>query len=54
LQVDPSIAESVVEKTKLLKWLLARIRPREFDGNKQQASELLAVLMQGSEKNQRK
>ncbi len=37
-----------------MKWLLGRIRPREFDSNKQQASELLAILVQGSEKNQKK
>ncbi|KAJ9505301.1 hypothetical protein QJQ45_028331 [Haematococcus lacustris] len=54
IEVQPDIAEQVVDKTRLLKWLLARLRPREFDGNKLQASELLAVLLQGSEKNQRK
>ena len=35
----------------LLKWLLARLRPapnREVDGNKQYASELLAILVQQS------
>ncbi len=47
-------ARQVVDKTKLLKWLLARLRGREFDGNKQEASELLAVLVQGSEANQKK
>ena len=36
----------LVEKTQLLKWLLGRIRPREFDPNKQYASELLAILVQ--------
>jgi len=46
VEVQPEIAEDLVEKTKLLKWLLARIRPREFDGNKQEASELLAILAQ--------
>ena len=35
-----------MERTRLLKWLLARIRPREFDSNKQQASDLLAILVQ--------
>uniref|UniRef100_A0A7S3R3A3 Beta-catenin-like protein 1 N-terminal domain-containing protein n=1 Tax=Dunaliella tertiolecta TaxID=3047 RepID=A0A7S3R3A3_DUNTE len=54
VETDPSVAEQVVEKTRLMKWLLGRIRPREFDSNKQQASELLAVLVQGSEKNQKK
>ena len=44
--MQPEIAEQLVEKTRLLKWLLTRIRPREFDGNKQEASELLAILAQ--------
>lgn len=35
----------------LLSWLRLH---REFDGNKQQASELLAILVQGSAKNQKK
>ena len=54
VEVRPEVAEQLVEKTKLLKWLLARIRPREFDGNKQEASELLAVLVQGNEIIQRR
>lgn len=32
----------------LLKWLLARLRPREVDSNKQYASEILAILVQQS------
>lgn len=32
----------------LLKWLLARLRPREADSNKQYASEILAILVQHS------
>lgn len=40
------VAQQLVERTRLLKWLLARIRPREFDSNKQQASDLLAILVQ--------
>lgn len=32
----------------LLKWLLARLRPRETDSNKQYASEILAILVQQS------
>lgn len=35
-----------VEKTKLLTWLLRRLKRREFDTNKQYASEILAILMQ--------
>lgn len=36
----------------LLKWLLARLRPRETDGNKQYASEILAILVQQSGEHQ--
>lgn len=32
----------------LLKWLLARLRPRDVDANKQYASEILAILVQQS------
>lgn len=54
IEVKPAIAEQVVEKTKLLKWLLARLRPRETDSNKQYASEILAILVQQSDANKRK
>lgn len=51
----PQVAELVLEKTKLLRWLLARIgRTREMDSNKLYASELLAILLQGSAANQRR
>lgn len=46
LQVEPSLAESLAEKTRLLKWLLGRLKPKEFDANKQYASEVLAILVQ--------
>ena len=36
----------LMERTKLLRWLLARVRPREFDSNKQYAAEVLAILVQ--------
>ncbi len=45
----------MLEKTKLLKWLLARIgRAREMDSNKLYASELLAILLQASPANQKR
>ena len=46
MQVLPDLAEMLVSKTKLLRWLLSRLRKRDFDSNKVYASELLAVLMQ--------
>lgn len=36
----------MLQRTKLLKWLLARVRRRASDTNKQYAAELLAILMQ--------
>lgn len=44
----------VWDRSKLLKWMLARFRPREFDSNKQYTAELLAILLQSSQKNQQK
>lgn len=49
---DVQIAEQAFQRTKLLKWLLTRVRPREFDSNKQYASELLSILLQSSAANQ--
>lgn len=37
----------------ILRWMLLRLRPREFDSIKQYVAELLAVLMQGGEANLR-
>lgn len=54
IEVKPSVSELVCEKTKLLKWLQARIKVREFDSNKQYASEILAILLQNSTANQKR
>lgn len=54
IEVKPSVAELVCERTKLIKWLLTKIKVREFDGNKQYASEILAILLQSSSVNQKK
>ena len=37
----------------LLQWLLKRLRVRQYDANKLYASEILAILLQGNEVNQR-
>lgn len=42
------------EKTKLMRWLLGKIKVREFDGSKQYASEILAILLQNSTANQKR
>ncbi|KAF8398803.1 hypothetical protein HHK36_014663 [Tetracentron sinense] len=54
VEVKPAVAELVCERTKLLRWLLSKIKVREFDGNKQYASEILAILLQNSTANQRR
>ncbi|XP_068640089.1 uncharacterized protein [Aristolochia californica] len=54
IEINTSVAELVCERTKLLKWLLAKIRVREFDSNKQYASEILAILLQNSPANQKR
>ena len=46
------VAELAFQRTKLLRWLLGRVRQREFDSNKQYASEVLAILLQSSPTNQ--
>ncbi|KXZ43101.1 hypothetical protein GPECTOR_102g54 [Gonium pectorale] len=52
VEIQPSLSSTFVERTKLLPWLLRRLKRRDFDPNKQYASEVLAVLMQGSVSNQ--
>ncbi|KAG9133332.1 hypothetical protein Leryth_024334, partial [Lithospermum erythrorhizon] len=54
IEVKLTVAEVVCERTKLLKWLLGRIKVKEFDGNKQYASEILAILLQSSVGNQKR
>lgn len=54
IEVKPAVAELVCERTKLFKWLMGKIKVREFDGNKQYASEILAILLQSSVANQKK
>lgn len=54
IEVKPTVAELVCERTKLLRFLLGRIKPREFDSNKQYATEILAILLQNSSANQRR
>ncbi|KAM1100457.1 hypothetical protein ACFX15_006694 [Malus domestica] len=54
MEVKPAVAEMVCERTKLLKWLMGKIKVREFDGNKQYASEILAIMLQTSVANQKR
>ncbi|GAV61715.1 DUF1716 domain-containing protein [Cephalotus follicularis] len=54
MEVKPAVAELVCERTKLLRWLLGKVKVREFNGNKQYASEILAILLQNSVGNQKR
>lgn len=54
IEVKPAVAEMVCERTKLLRWLVGKIKVREFDSNKQYASEILAILLQNSTANQKR
>ena len=49
-ELDPKIGDVVYERSRFLPWLLKRLQRPEFDYNKQYASELLAVLLQNSER----
>jgi hypothetical protein len=51
LSFMPPLAEQVAAETSLLPWLLKRIAVKEYDSNKQYASEILAILMQDSRTN---
>lgn len=53
-EVKPAVAELVCERSKLLRWILNRIKLREFDSNKFYASEILAILLQSSVANQKR
>ena len=48
---NPSLATSVVSKTTILPWLLARLQWKSHDENRGYVSELLAILLQGSQEN---
>ncbi|GFR50058.1 hypothetical protein Agub_g12199, partial [Astrephomene gubernaculifera] len=52
VEIQPDLSSLFVERTRLLPWLLRRLKRRDFDTNKQYASEILAILMQGSPSNQ--
>jgi beta-catenin-like protein 1 len=47
----PELAERLVLKTKLLPWLLNRAQSKTHDENRGYATELLSILLQGSQLN---
>ncbi|WWD22882.1 hypothetical protein CI109_107377 [Kwoniella shandongensis] len=48
LSFMPPLAEQIVFETTLLPWLIQRVLKKEYDSNKQYASEILAILLQDS------
>lgn len=46
VSVDQQYAEIIISNTKLLDWLLSRVKQRESDSNRNYASELLAIFVQ--------
>ena len=50
---QPEVAVSVCERTKVLTFLLKRIKAKKFDANKLYCSEILSILLQADSRNQR-
>ncbi|TFY82710.1 hypothetical protein EWM64_g1309 [Hericium alpestre] len=48
---DPKLAEQLILKTTLLKWLLERIQSKTHEENRSYAAELLSILLQNSRPN---
>ncbi|KAG9299218.1 hypothetical protein G9A89_013866 [Geosiphon pyriformis] len=48
---EPSMSEKIVQNTNIMQWILARLKIKGFDSNKQYASEILAILLQNSRAN---
>lgn len=47
----PELATTVMQKTTILKWLLARLQWKKHDENRGYVAELLPILLQGSQEN---
>jgi beta-catenin-like protein 1 len=47
----PPLADQIGSTTTLLQWLLERMARKPFDSNAQYASEILSILLQGSQSN---
>lgn len=52
INIDPTVCESLVAKTKILSFLISRLKPKSLiDSNKEYASEILSILLQNSRQN---
>jgi beta-catenin-like protein 1 len=54
VEIRPSIAVTVCEKTNILEFLLLRLKSKAFDANKFYCAEILSVLLQADAENQRR
>lgn len=53
-ELQPAALEAVCSNTDLVDWLFKRLKAKPFDQNKAYASEILSILVQGSEATQRR
>ncbi|KAG0042038.1 hypothetical protein BGZ83_000984 [Gryganskiella cystojenkinii] len=52
--IDVALAETIVQKSTFLPWILKRMKVKAFDSNKQYCSEILSILLQSSSDNKKK
>ncbi|GJJ68235.1 beta-catenin-like protein 1 [Entomortierella parvispora] len=52
--IDVALAETVVQKSTFLPWIMKRLKVKTFDSNKQYCSEILSILLQSSSDNRKK
>lgn len=52
VEIRPDLAVTVCEKTHILKYLLLRLKTKQFDANKLYCSEILSILLQSDSRNQ--
>ena len=51
LSINPQLANELVARTSLMKWLLNRVEGKTHDENRGYAAELLAILLQDNRPN---
>jgi beta-catenin-like protein 1 len=54
IELKPEVATLICEKTHILKFLLLRLKVKKFDANKLYCSEILSILLQSGEENQKR
>ncbi len=54
VEIRPSLAVTVTEKTHIMKFLLIKLNSKSFDAKKLYSAELLSILLQADSQNQRR